>query len=95
MQVAPGDGGTVYVGWLTDNATDGSWSLYVAALSTTKGTVSSPALVSPLPGDPFWWPGDTIGMAYLGRGRVSLAWGAQVSPFWLNDGIFNVVVQYH
>ncbi len=96
LQVAPGGGGVVYVGWLTDNATDGSWSVYVAALSTSTNAVTPPVRVSPLPGDPFWWPGDTIGMAYLGGGKVSVSWGAQVAPFpfWNNDGIFNVTVPY-
>lgn len=95
MQVAPGDAGVAYVGWLTDNGTNGAWGVYVAALNTATNKVSAPAQVSALLGDPQWWPGDTLGMAYLGRGKVALAWGSQVSPQWLNDGIFDVVVQYH
>ncbi len=95
MQVAPGENGVVYLGWLTNNATDGSWNVYVSALSTLKGTLSPPTLVSPLPGSPFWWPGDTIGMAYLGHGKVSLSWGSQVSLYGFDDGLFNAIVQYH
>ncbi len=97
MQVAPGDDGTAYVGWLTDNATNGAWGVYVAVLSTSTNRVSAPTQVSSALGDPFWWPGDTLGMAYLGRGKVSLSWGAQVAPYpiWDDDAIFNVVVQYH
>ncbi len=95
MQVAPGEAGTAYVGWLT-NETGGAWSVYVAVLSTSTNTVSTPLLVSSKLGDPAWWPGDTLGMAYLGGGKVSLSWGAQVAPYpvWDNDGIFNVIVQY-
>jgi len=33
-------------------------------------------------------------MAYLGRGRVSASWGAQVSPNGDNVGIFNVIVRF-
>ncbi len=95
MQVAPGDNGVAYLAWLTDNATDGSWSVYAATLDTSTNTVSAPVLVSPMPGSPFFWPGDTIGMAYLGGGAVSISWGSQVDQlFYQNDGIFDAVVQY-
>ncbi len=97
MQVAPGDNGVAYVGWLSNNSTDGAWGVFVAALSTATNTVAPPVRVSSQLGDPQWWPGDTLGIAYLGRGKVSLAWGSQVAPYpiWNNDGIFGAVVQYH
>lgn len=96
MQVAPGDNGIAYVGWLTNNSAGGAWGVYIASLDTSTNTVSAPVTVSSMLGDPAWWPGDTLGMAYLGGGKVSVSWGAQVAPFplWDNDGIFNVIVTY-
>ena len=94
MQLAPGPRGDAYVAWLSNNTTNGAWAVYIASLSTKHGTVSPPVLVSPLLGDPNWWPGDTIGMAYLGHGTVSVSWGSQIDPLGQNDGIFNVIVRH-
>ncbi len=96
MQVAAGEGGVAYVGWLTNNTAAGAWGVYAATLTTSTNTVGSVVQVSSQVGDPAWWPGDTLGMAYLGNGKVSFSWGAQVAPYpvWDNDGIFNVVVTF-
>jgi hypothetical protein len=94
MQIVPGEDGTAYVAWLSNNATSGAWAVYMATLSTDAGTVSDPIQVSSAFGDPLWWPGDTIGMSFLGDDTVSVSWGAQISPDGSNDGIFNVVVQF-
>jgi hypothetical protein len=92
MQLAATDGGRFYVGWLTMNTSAG-WTPYLATVATESGIVSTPFHVSLLYGDSSVWPGDTIGLVYLGHGRVSVCWGSQVTPE--NDGIFEVLVHFH
>ena len=96
MQVAAGEDGIAYVGWLTNNTSSGAWGVYVGVLSTSTNTVTQVVSVSPRLGDPSQWPGDTLGMGYLGGGKVSLAWGADLisTSGPSNYGIFNVVAQF-
>jgi hypothetical protein len=57
--------------------------------------LGAPTRVNSYFGLPRIWPGDTIGLVYLGDDRVTMAWGAGLrSSGELSINIFNVVVAY-
>ncbi len=92
VQVVPGPSGVAYIGWITNRSTAG-WSGYLSAFHLHSHRLSAPIEVSTYYGLANVWPGDTIGLAYLGDGRVSMAWGmGLVAAGQFSDTIFNQVV---
>ena len=90
VQVAGGQPGMAYVGWLADNSARG-YAQYFRAFSIRRGWLSAPVRVSARFGNRKVWPGDTFGIstfppdpgARLGGGtgggqRVMLSWGSAV-----------------
>jgi hypothetical protein len=77
MEVAGGDSGIAYVGWLSNSSAQG-WAQYLRAFSISKGWLTPPILVSTQYGDPAVWPGDTFGISTLSMNRVVLSWGSGV-----------------
>ena len=79
VEVAGGDAGIAYVGWLT-NASPKGYSEYLREYSITGGWLTLPIRVSgKLYGALPVWPGDTIGISALSGGGVVLTWGSGVS----------------
>jgi hypothetical protein len=86
VEVAGGQPGVAYVGWLADDSPSG-YALYLRAFSMRTGWLSPPVRVSGTYGNPFVWPGDTFGLSTLpplATGpqahwpRVMVSWGSAV-----------------
>jgi hypothetical protein len=86
VQVAGGQGGIAYVGWLADDSPSG-YGLYLRAFSIRTGWLSAPVQVSRTYGNSSIWPGDTFGLStepslhtgpQAGRPRVVVSWGSAV-----------------
>jgi hypothetical protein len=86
VQVAGGQPGVAYVGWLANGSPPG-YALYLRAFSIRAGWLSAPVRVSGSYGNPSIWPGDTFGLSTLPalasgpaahRPRVVVSWGSAV-----------------
>jgi hypothetical protein len=86
VQVAGGQPGVAYVGWLADDTASG-YALYLRPFSMRTGWLSGPVRVSGTYGNPSIWPGDTFGLSTLpplAAGpqahwpRVMVSWGSAV-----------------
>ncbi len=67
------EAGAAYVAWMSNN-TSGLWSAFEAPL-WDNGTVEGPVTqVSDQLGLVGYWIGDTLGLSYLGKGRVAMSW---------------------
>jgi hypothetical protein len=86
VQVAGGQPGVAYVGWLTNDSPSG-YALYLRAFSIRAGWLSAPIRVSRAYGNPSIWPGDTFGISTLPPlpagpeahwPRVVVSWGSAV-----------------
>ncbi|MCI4351498.1 MAG: glycoside hydrolase [Thermoplasmata archaeon] len=96
VQVVAGPRGTAYVAWLTNDTARG-WSIHAAVFSPFGAAPRlGPAVrVSSYYGIDGVWPGDTIGLVYLGDEHLSVAWGAGlISGGLATDNVFNVVVSF-
>ena len=77
MEVAGGGSGIAYVGWLSDNSTQG-WVMYLRIFTISSGSLGPTIRVSHLYGDPSIWPGDTFGLSTLNNNTVVLSWGSGI-----------------
>ena len=86
VEVAAGQPGVAYVGWLADDTSSG-YALYLRAFSIRTGWLTRRVTVSRAYGNPSIWPGDTFGLSTLpplARGpqahwpRVVVSWGSAV-----------------
>jgi len=86
VQVAGGQAGIAYVGWLADDSPSG-YALYLRAFSIRTGWLSSTIRVSRTYGNSLIWPGDTFGLSaepalhtgpHAGWPRVVVSWGSAV-----------------
>jgi len=86
VQVAGGQPGVAYVGWLADGSGNG-FALYLRPFSIRTGWLSKSIKVSGPYGNPLIWPGDTFGLSTLpplATGprahwpRVMVSWGYAV-----------------
>lgn len=86
VQVAGGQPGVAYVGWLADGSRSG-YALYLRQFSIRTGWLGPPVKVSGAYGNPSIWPGDTFGLSILpplAAGpeahwpRVVVSWGGAV-----------------
>ena len=84
VQVAGGQAGVAYIGWLADDSPAG-YALYLRAFSTRTGWLSPRITVSRAYGNALIWPGDTFGLSTLpplAAGprahwpRVVVSWGS-------------------
>ena len=79
MEVAGGGSGIAYVGWLSDNSTQG-WAMHLRIFTISSGSLGQTIRVSSLYGDPSIWPGDTFGISTLTNNMVVnwvvLSWGS-------------------
>jgi hypothetical protein len=87
MEVAGGDPGIAYVGWLSDSNPQG-YAQYLRAFSITRGWLSAPVQVSSQFGDPSVWPGDTFGISALAPGQLVLSWGSATPATGKKSEIF-------
>jgi hypothetical protein len=71
--VAGGENGTAYVAWMANNSTSG-WSTFEETFSGNGTRLGAPTRVSDGFGLNGYWVGDTIGVTYLGLGRVAVSW---------------------
>jgi hypothetical protein len=107
VEVAGGQPGIAYVGWLADNSARG-YAQYLRAFSISRGWLSAPVRVSVKFGNRAVWPGDTFGISTFPRGpdaslggvpggpqRVILSWGSAVSKQKKPDSeIFAAALRY-
>jgi len=86
VQVAAGEPGVAYVGWLADDSASG-YALYVRPFSIKAGWLSERVRVSRAYGNSAIWPGDTFGLSTLAPvstgphahwPRVVVSWGSAV-----------------
>lgn len=86
VEVAGGQAGVAYVGWLADDSAAG-YALYLRAFSTRTGWLSRSVMVSREYGNAAIWPGDTFGISTLPPltagpqarwPRVEVSWGSAV-----------------
>ncbi len=75
MEVAGGDAGIAYVGWLADADRRG-YAAYVRAFSLDSGRLRGTTRVSRAFGARSVWPGDTFGISTLSPKHLVLSWGS-------------------
>ena len=73
VEAVGAESGVAYVAWMANN-TSGEWSTYEAPLWANGGVEGPVTTVSGQLGLVGYWPGDTIGISYLGVGRVAVSW---------------------
>ncbi len=94
LSVVPGPAGTAYVGWIA-NDRDGGWEGYLVPFTVASGRLGTAVRVSSLVSVPGSYTGDTLGLAYLGGGVVSAAWGIELNESGnVSIGVYNVIANF-